>query len=175
VLVGLFLFWQCFHVFDVLKSNVRENKSFSWMLPVDLTLLAVGAVAVYVSTEWLVHWVSRQDYRIINQDYLGWLSGWLMVLPNALLALYYGWRGRPEVVYSSQVGDGHVCIPLCVGIYALFNPLKLPAFFEAGMLILAGATVFHALVVGIFGRLPRLMGVVLIGAYGVFLYKGLPR
>ena len=29
VLVGLFLFWQCFHVFDVLKSNVRQNKSFS--------------------------------------------------------------------------------------------------------------------------------------------------
>jgi cation:H+ antiporter len=26
VLVGLFLFWQCFHVFEVLKSNVRQGK-----------------------------------------------------------------------------------------------------------------------------------------------------
>src|SRR5438552_13540164 len=33
VLIGLFLFWQCFHVFEVLKTNVRQNKSFSWMLP----------------------------------------------------------------------------------------------------------------------------------------------
>ena len=24
--------------------------------------------------------------------------------------LRWGWRGRPEVVYTSQVGDGHVCI-----------------------------------------------------------------
>src|SRR5262249_53688981 len=28
VLVGIFLFWQCFHVFEVLKSNVRQNKKF---------------------------------------------------------------------------------------------------------------------------------------------------
>src|SRR3974390_2592070 len=59
VLVGLFLFWQCFHVFDVLKSNVRQNKSFSWMLPVDLAVLAIGAYAIYVSTDWLLDWVSR--------------------------------------------------------------------------------------------------------------------
>src|SRR5436190_13239808 len=32
VLIGLFLFWQTFHVFEVLKSNVRQGKSFSWML-----------------------------------------------------------------------------------------------------------------------------------------------
>jgi len=25
VLIGLFLFWQCFHVFEVLKSNVRQG------------------------------------------------------------------------------------------------------------------------------------------------------
>ncbi|MCX6895969.1 MAG: sodium:calcium symporter, partial [Verrucomicrobia bacterium] len=54
ILVGLFLFWQCFQVFDVLKSNVRQNKSFSWMLPVDLLLLGAGAYAVYLSTDWLV-------------------------------------------------------------------------------------------------------------------------
>jgi len=30
VLIGLFLFWQCFHVFEVMKSNVRQNKSFGW-------------------------------------------------------------------------------------------------------------------------------------------------
>src|SRR6266700_4653966 len=35
VLVGLFLFWQCFHLFDVLKSNVRQNKTMSWVLAAD--------------------------------------------------------------------------------------------------------------------------------------------
>ena len=64
VLVGLFLFWQCFHVFDVLKSNVRQNKSFSWMLPFDLAVLAIGAYALYLSTDWLVDWLSQHPQRL---------------------------------------------------------------------------------------------------------------
>ena len=64
VLVGLFLFWQCFHVFDVLKSNVRQNKSFSWMLPLDLAVLAIGAYGIYVSTDWLVDWLSQHPHRL---------------------------------------------------------------------------------------------------------------
>ena len=46
VLVGLFLFWQCFHVFDVLKSNVRQNRSFGWTLAVDLALLGVCSYGI---------------------------------------------------------------------------------------------------------------------------------
>jgi hypothetical protein len=66
-----------------------------------------------------------------------------MVLPNAILALYYGWRRKLEVVYTSQVGDGHICMPLCVGIYALFQPLELPAVFTQGVYLLGGATAVH--------------------------------
>jgi cation:H+ antiporter len=175
VLVGLFLFWQCFHVFDVLKSNVRQNKSFGWMLPLDLALLAAGAYGQYVSTDWLVDWISKIHTGFISAKYLGWLSGWLMVLPNGLLAFYYGWRGNPEVVYTSQVGDGHISIPLCIGIYALYHTIQVPPFFQTGVLILLGAAVLHLLFIGIFGRLPRLMGWILTAAYGVFLYKGLVR
>lgn len=175
VLVGLFFFWQCFHIFDVLKSNVRQNKSFDWMLPWNLALLAVGAYAVYVSLEWLVPWLMKKNTGFINAKYLGWLSGWLMVLPNAMLALYYGWRGRPEVTYSSQVGDGHICIPLCVGIYALYATLNVPAFFETAVVFLLAATGVHILFVALFGRLPRLVGLALIAGYGWFLYHGLPR
>jgi cation:H+ antiporter len=173
--VGLFLFWQCFHVFDVLKSNVRQNKSFSWLLPLDLALLAAGAYGVYVSVDWLVLWVSKVQTGFISAKYLGWLSGWLMVLPNGILALYYGWRGRPEVVYTSQVGDGHICIPLCVGIYTLYHTLVVPPFFGTGVLILLGASAVHFLFVVVFGRLPRFMGWVLVASYGWFLYRGLPR
>jgi cation:H+ antiporter len=174
VLVGLFLFWQCFHVFEVLKQNVRQSKSsFSWMLPVDLALLAVGAYLIYVSTDWLVAWTSHIHTGFVSARRLGWLSGWLMVLPNALLAFYYGWRKQPEVVYTSQVGDAHISIPLCLGIYALQHTMVMPAFFHTGMLILLGATLVHFFFVAAFGRLPRLAGAALVAAYGWFLWKGL--
>lgn len=173
VLVGLFLFWQCFHVFDVLKANVRQNKSFEWMLLVDFALLLIGGFAVYVSVEGLVRWISGIQTGFISVKYLGWLSGWLMVLPNALLALYFGWTGRPEVIYASQVGDGHICIPLCVGLFALFKPIAVPAFFELGVQILLGATLVHMLFVALFGTLPRPMGLAFAVAYGFFIYRGL--
>jgi cation:H+ antiporter len=174
VLVGLFLFWQCFHVIDVLKHNVRQGKSsFGWMLPVDLALLAVGAYGIYISTDWLVNWVSHIHTGFVSAKHLGWLSGWLMVLPNALLAFYYSWRGQPETVYASQVGDAHVSIPLCIGIYALYHTLLIGPDFQVGMFILLGATMVHFLCVALFGQLPRTVGCVLVAAYGFFLYKGL--
>jgi len=174
VLVGLFLFWQCFHIFEVLKSNVRQGKSsFNLMLPVNLALLAVGAYAIYISTDWLVNWISHHHTGFISAKYMGWLSGWLMVLPNAVLAFYYGWRHQPETVYASQVGDAHVSIPLCLGIYALYHTMIMPAFFQTGMYLLLGATLLHMVFVALFGRLPRLAGLALIIAYGYFLKKGL--
>ena len=175
VLIGLFLFWQCFHIFDVMKSNVRQNKSFSWMLPIDLAILGIGAYGIYLSTDWLVDWLSTIHNGFISAKYLGWLSGWLMVLPNGLLAFYYAWRGNPEVVYTSQVGDGHISIPLCIGIFALYRPIHVPPFFQTGALILLGAALIHFFFVALFGRLPRIMGWVLTAAYGVFLYKGLGK
>jgi cation:H+ antiporter len=173
ILIGLFLFWQCFHVFEVMKENARQNKSFPWIIVVDLAILLVGAWAIYVSTDWLVAWVLKQQSGLISARYLGWLSGWLMVLPNAMLALYYGWQRRPEIVYSSQVGDGHICIPLCVGIAALHAPCELPAFFNTGVRILVGVAVMHFGLVAVLGRLPRTVGLGLLGVYGYFLYRGL--
>ncbi|MDB6121906.1 MAG: sodium:calcium symporter [Pedosphaera sp.] len=173
ILVGLFLFWQCFHVFDVMKTNVRQNRSFDVIMLVDLALLAVGAYAVYISTDWLVAWVSKIHTGFISAKYIGWLSGWLMVVPNGMLALYYAWTKRPEVVYTSQVGDGHICIPLCVGIFALYKPIVMPAFFQTGMLLLIGAALTHMFFIAFFNQLPRLMGMALTAAYGYFLYKGL--
>ena len=174
VLIGLFLFWQCFHIFEVLKTNVRQGKSrFDWMLPVNLALLAVGAVAIYVSTDRLVNWVEHTARHGWIKDHMGWVSGWLMVLPNEVLAIYYAWRKQPEVVYTSQVGDAHISIPLCLGVYALYHTMNMPAFFETGMFLLLGATVIHMLFVILFGRLPRLVGLALVIAYGWFLSKGL--
>jgi cation:H+ antiporter len=174
VLVGLFLFWQCFHVFDVMKSNVRQGKSLGWELPFDLALLAIGAYGIYVSTDWLVHWISNPKLTgFISAKYLGWLSGWLIVLPNAMLAVYYSWRGQPETVYASQVGDSHVSIPLCLGIYALYHTMAMPPVFRVAMFILLGATLVHLFFVTALGRLPKFAGWALVAGYAVFLWKGL--
>lgn len=175
VLIGLFLFWQCIHVFDVLKSKVRNNQSFGWMLPVDLALLGVGAYGIYVSTDWLVTWTSKIHTGFISAQHLGWLSGWLMVVPNGLLAFYYARRGNPEVVYTSQVGDGHICIPLCIGIFTLYSPIHAAPFFQSGLIVLIAAAATHFVAIAIWGRLPRLLGWILTGAYGVFLYTGLVK
>lgn len=176
VLVGIFLFWQCFHVFDVLKHNVRQNRSFGWALAFNLTLVGVGGYFLYVSTDWLVQWLSNIQAGFISAKYLGWLSGWLMVLPNAILAVYYARRGNPEIVYTSQVGDGHICIPLCIGIFSLYRTAQMPPIFHSGMQILCGVAILHFIFVALFGRLPRWAGALLIGCYVLFLYKGLlPR
>ncbi len=173
VLVGLFLFWQCFHVFDVLKTNVRERRSLSGWLILDLSLLLFGAFDIYLSVQGLVTWISQIPKGFLSIQQAGWLSGWLMVLPNALLALYYGWQRKPEVIYTSQIGDGHICIPLCIGLAALLQPLKTPAFFQTGVLILLGAVGLHLLFVGVLGRLPRFVGLLLTAVYGYFVYAGL--
>jgi len=174
VLVGMFAFWQCFHVFDVLKTNARENRSFSWMLPFDLALLALGGYVIYVSTDWLVKWVSSiHTTGFISDHHLGWLGGLVNVLPNAVLAFFYAWARRPEVVYTSQVGDSHICIPLCVGVYALYRPVQTPAFFNVGIFILFGAAILHFLFIAVLGRLPRLVGLVLVLACLYFFWIGL--
>jgi cation:H+ antiporter len=173
VLTGLFFFWQCFQVFDVLKHNVRQRVSFGAMFYLDLVLLLAGAALLYVSLDWLVSWLSSQKTGFINAKNLGWLSGWLMVLPNALLALWYGWKRRADVVYTSQIGDGHICVPLCLGLSALLKPVPVPAFFELSMILLLSVTAAHFLFVSVFGRLPQWAGAALIGVYGWFLYAGL--
>ena len=172
VLVGLFLFWQTFHVFEVLKANVRQKRSFGFLLLFDLALLLIGAYTVYISTDWLVNWVQSLRTGFISAKHLGWLSGWLMVLPNALLALYYAAKRRPEVVYTSQIGDGHICIPLCIGVFALFRPIPIPDFFQLGVWILFGAVAVHFFFIGVFGKLPRVIGALLLVSYGVFVWKG---
>jgi cation:H+ antiporter len=174
VLVGVFLFWQVIHIFEVLKTGAQKNR-FGIMFFVDVALLLAGAYTVYVSTDWLVTWVQSMRTGFISAKHLGWLSGWLMVLPNALLAFYYAWQKKPEVVYSSQVGDGHICIPLCVGVFALFRPIPVPTFFELGVWLLVGAAALHFTIVTIFGSLPRIVGLLLVIAYGVFVWKGLGR
>ena len=172
VLVGLFLFWQALHVFEVLKNNVRKSRSFQWPILLDLILIGICAYGVFKSVDYLVNWVSHVKSPYISVKDLGWLSGALMVLPNAFIALYYGFAGRQDIVVSSQVGDGHICIPMCIGLFALFDTIKVPGFFQIGIYTIAGAAALHFLSILLMGRLPRLLGVLLLAGYGTFVYNG---
>jgi cation:H+ antiporter len=173
VLIGLFLFWQVLHVFEVMKNNVRKNQSFRWSIIFDLLVIGVCAYMVYLSVDYLVQWVSTAKNPYIKPSNMGWISGVIMVVPNALLALYYAHAGRQDIVVSSQVGDGHICIPMCIGLFALLHNIAMPRFFQLGVVVILAAGALNFLSIVIWGRLPRLVGVLLLGGYGVFLYKGL--
>jgi cation:H+ antiporter len=173
VLIGLFLFWQCVQVFDVLKHNVRQRVSFGFKFYADALVVLACAYLIYESLDWLVTWLLAQKHGFISRDNLGWLTGWLMVLPNAVLALYWGWRRRADVVYSSQVGDGHICIPLCLGLFALAKPLPMSGFSNQALLLLLGSAVVHGVFLLASGGLPRWAGAALCAAYGWFVYSGL--
>jgi cation:H+ antiporter len=173
VLIGLFLFWQCFQVFDVMKHNLRQKVSFGWRFYVDAVVVLACAYLMYETLDWLVTWLSAQKEGFVSAANLGWLTGWLMVLPNAVLALYWGWKRRADIVYTSQVGDGHICIPLCLGLFAVVRPLPTAGFTTTTLAILAGSAVLHGVMLLTSGGLPRWAGGVLVAAYGWFVYAGL--
>ncbi|CAA6678180.1 MULTISPECIES: sodium:calcium symporter [unclassified Lentimonas] len=169
-LVGLFLFWQCFHVYEVLKENTRSGSSWHPAIIIDLVLILIGSVLTLVSVDGIVTAIMNSESGFFSANQLGLLTGWLMVLPNAVLAFYYAYKRKADVVYSSQVGDGHICIPLCIGLYAIFQPMPLPDMFDIGLLLIAGAALLHLACIVIFRRLPKLIAVVMVGAYGYSLY-----
>lgn len=173
VLVGLFLFWQILHVFEVLKDNIRKNRAFHWSILIDIAILAASAYCIYFAVDHLVEWFSKTKSPYFSFAKLGWFSGLLMVMPNAFLALYYTRTGRQDIVLSSQIGDGHICIPMCIGLFTVFNPIRVPDFFQMGAFIILGAGAVHFLSITLIGRVPRFVGFGLIGVYALFLYKGL--
>lgn len=169
-LVGLFLFWQCFHVFEVLKENTRQNSSWHPAIVLDILLILVGSAFTLVSVDGIVAAIMRSESGFISAKQLGLLTGWLMVLPNAVLAFYYAYKQRADVVYSSQVGDGHICIPLCIGLFAIFQPMPLPPFFLQGLLFIAAAALVHLLCVVLLRGMPKIVAAALIASYGYYLY-----
>lgn len=173
ILVGLFVFWQILHMFEVMKDNVRNEKSIHWSIIIDLALIAVSAYGIYFSVNHLVDWSATTQNPLFSFARIGWVSGLLMVLPNAFLALYYTYIGRQDIVLTSQVGDGHICIPMCIGLFSVVNTAQIPDSFQTGIYIILGAAVILFLSIAALGRIPRFAGAGLVGAYAFFLYNGL--
>ena len=78
-----------------------------------------------------------------------------------------------DVVYTSQSGDAHICIPLCMGIFAAFRAIPASEFLQQSLLILMGLCAAHLLFVALLGRLPRFFAVLFIVAFAVFAWLGL--
>ncbi len=172
-LLALFVFWQCFHIYDVKKTNLLKKKAYPKTLSLEVILLLAGALIVFISTDWLVGWFQSLESDVVPPHLLGWASGVLMVLPNALLAFYYGSKNRMDVVYTSQSGDAHICIPLCIGIFAAFHAIPSGEFLQRSLLILMGLCAVHLVFVMVFGRLPRFAAALFIAAFSYFLWAGL--
>jgi cation:H+ antiporter len=173
VLLALFFFWQCFHIYDVKKTNLLKKKAYPKTLPLEIVLLLVGALAIFISTDWLVQWFQGLESHLLPPRLLGWASGVLMVLPNALLAFYYGSRDRMDVVYTSQSGDAHICIPLSLGLFAVFRPIVTSLFLQHALLLLMGLCIVHLFVVLALGRLPRFVAVGFLAAFGYCIWMGM--
>ena len=173
VLLAMFIFWQCFHIYDVKKTNLLKKKTYPKTLALDIALLLLGAFVIFISADWLIQWFQSLESDRIPARFLGWASGVLMVLPNALLAFYYGARDRMDVVYTSQSGDAHMCIPFCVGLFAIFHSITTDEFLQKSLLILMGLCLVHLLFVTVLGRLPRFVAAVFIAAFSAFLWMGL--
>ena len=173
VLVGIFLFWQLFHIFDILKHNVLQRRTIPKSIAFDILMVILAGTTIYYSIDRLVAWIPHGTGGLISFKNLGWLSGLLMVFPNALVALYYAWARRADIVLSSQIGDGHICIPMCVGIFALFRPIQIPPSFNAGISVILGAGFSLLLFLVFFRRIPRPAGLLLVAAYAFFLSRGI--
>lgn len=171
-LVALFLFWQIFHVYEVLKENTRTDGSRSPAIVLDIVLVLAGSYLTLVSVDGIVAWLMNRQGELVSARYLGVITGLLMVLPNAVLAFYYAAKQRADVVYASQIGDAHICIPLCIGIFAIFRPMPVPSFVTGGLLFLASAALLHLICIVGLRRLPAIVAGGLILVFAIVAYLG---
>lgn len=93
--------------------------------------------------------------------------------PDARLAFSCAARRRADLAHASQLGEGPLCFPLCVGLAARIPPRPVPKFFDTGLAILLGAALVHVLGVLFADGLPRWMGGPLVAASAWLVAAGL--
>jgi cation:H+ antiporter len=170
ILIGLFALWQCLQIFEELKKSAGPNTGWQPMILLDLFVISTGGFLTLLAVEGIVDAITAQEDGFISGKQLGLVTAWLMVLPNAGLACYYGWQQNSQDVYQSQVGDAQVCIPLGIGLFAIFKPLPLPEFIQNGLLFLAAVALVHLICSLALRELPRLVAATLLAIYGYALF-----
>jgi len=66
-----------------------------------------------------------------------------------------------------------MCIPFCIGLFAVFRGIPVGAFLQQSLWILMGLSLAHLVFVAVLGRLPRFAAALFIAAFGYFLWVGL--
>lgn len=173
VLTGVFIFWQMIHVIEVLKTNAINKRPFQKSIIMDSIIVLACAWATLKSIDTLVNWVTVNGKGFLSIRYLGFLSGILMVIPNGVLALYYSCTGKSDIAYSSQIGDCHICIPLCIGLFALFAPIRIPGSFMPAVYLIGISGLMHLVFLWA-GHIPKLVGGIMAASYAIFIYFGIP-
>ena len=174
VLVGLFLFWQCFHVFDVLKTNVRQSKAFSWMLPVNLALAGRGRLCDLSQHGLAGELAPGHPHRFRQRETPGLAERladgaaqrgcWRFITPGAGTRKWFTPRRSATATSASRCASGSArCI----------RRSRSRRFFQTGIFLLLGATLLHIVLVALFGRLPRLAGFGAAGGLRLLPEKGL--
>lgn len=64
---------------------------------------------------------------------------------------------------SSQVSDGQICVPMRIGLFAVFDLIQFSAFFQMGAFIIPEAGLVHFQSIALLGRDPRTASFGLIG------------
>jgi len=169
-LVGLFALWQGFQVLEALKKNQKQKSGWEGVIVLDGLLILAASFITLLAVDGIVTAILTQEVGFFSGKRLGLLTGWLMVLPNAALAFFYAWKRRGDGVYRSQLGDSHICLPLCIGVFAMFKPMPLPELFHNGLLFLATVALVHLLCVVFIRGLPKLVAFSLVVIYGYALY-----
>jgi cation:H+ antiporter len=169
-LVGLFLAWQCFRYYELRKENEPRKADWHPMLVIDMALILAGGFTILITVDGIVGQILAQTKGTFRADRLGLITGVLMLLPNTILALYYGWQQSAARVYCSQVGDGQISIPLSLGLFAIFEPITVPDFFANGLLFIATVALVHLICCLLLNELPKLVATGLVAVYSYGLY-----
>ena len=125
---------------------------------------------IMLATNGIVNSIMLQEDGFFSSERLGLLTGWLLVLPNAMLAVYYAWQQRSSTAYTSLISDNYICMPLGIGLFALFKPLPLTEFYQNGLIFLSAVALVHLLCVSLLRELPKLVAIGMVAAYGYALF-----
>ena len=173
VFVGIFLFWQCFHVFDVLKSNAQQNKS---QLDVaDRPGFLRPSAVIRLCQHRLARGLGFQDSHRLRQRQIHGLAQRLAQrsCPTPSSPSIMPGRERP----GNRLHLAGWRLPyLHSPVHRRVRPCSkhCRAFlFRLGVVVLLAATLVHIFFIGAFGRLPRYMGWILTAAYAFFVWRGL--
>ena len=169
-LLGLFALWQCLQIFQTLKQTPAASTASIPLNVLDGLLILLGGFISLLAVDGILTTLMAQETGFFSIQQLGLLTGALMLLPNAMLAWHYARQQRADAVYYSQLSDAHICMPLCLALCAIFQPLALPTFLLDGLRFLAALALVHLLCLQLLKELPKLVAAGLLAVYAYALF-----